>query len=51
MGQRGPATLCLLVLSVPLSLYIMIRMALGLVKQLPPPVPPNDVVSSDEKEE
>lgn len=40
LGTRGPATICVLSLSVPLSLLVMIRMALGLVKQLPPPTPP-----------
>lgn len=37
LGLRGPATLCILTMSVPLSLWVMIRMALGLVKKLPPP--------------
>jgi len=40
LKTRGPATICLLSLSVPVSLFVMIRMALGLVKQLPPPTLP-----------
>lgn len=54
LGQRGPATICLLVASVPISLFLMIWMALGLVKQLPPPIVPiesNFSVSSHEEEE
>jgi hypothetical protein len=39
IGRRGLATICLLVLSVPLSLYLMIQLALYLVKQIPPPTP------------
>ena len=39
IGQQGLATICLLVLSIPVSLYLMIRMALYLVKQIPPPTP------------
>ncbi|QPC81901.1 hypothetical protein G4Y79_19755 [Phototrophicus methaneseepsis] len=34
IGQRGPATICLLVVSVPFSLFIMIRIALGLISKL-----------------
>ncbi len=37
LGLRGPATICILTASVPLSLWVMIRMALGLVRKLPPP--------------
>ena len=33
VGQRGPATVCLVVASVPLSLFIMIRLALFLIKR------------------
>jgi len=50
-GTRGPATICLLVLSVPVSLFAMIRMALWLIKFLELPTPKVDEVSSDEKEE
>lgn len=33
-GMRGPVTVCLLVLSVPMSLYVMTRMALSLVRRI-----------------
>lgn len=36
LGQRGPATICLLVLSVPVSLFLMIRVALGLINRIQP---------------
>ncbi len=42
LGIRGPATICLLVASVPLSLTIMIWLTLTLVKRLPPPQLPNE---------
>ncbi|XWX02682.1 hypothetical protein VZO05_09190 [Aggregatilineales bacterium SYSU G02658] len=35
LGWRGPATICLLVASVPLSLTLMIWLTLTLVKRLP----------------
>jgi len=34
MGRRGPATILVLMLSVPVSLYLMTRMALGLVRRI-----------------
>lgn len=43
LGTRGPMTVCLLVLSVPLSLFIMVRVALWAVNRLPVPT-----LSSDE---
>jgi ABC-type protease/lipase transport system fused ATPase/permease subunit len=36
LGVRGPATICLLVLSVPVSLFLMIQVALRLVRQVEP---------------
>jgi hypothetical protein len=55
LGLRGPATICLLVLSVPVSLYLMIQIALRLVKQIPPPKPTQKTTSRksfyEEKEE
>ncbi len=53
LGRRGPATICLLVLSVPLSLYLMVRIALALVKEIQPPVPAKSsgFIAQDEKEE
>jgi len=41
LGVRGPATICLLIASVPLSLALMIWLTLTLVKLLPPPQHPN----------
>jgi len=34
LGQRGPATILVLILSVPVSLYLMTRLALGLVRRI-----------------
>lgn len=51
IGRRGPATICLLVASVPVSLFLMIRLALGLVKMLPPPVVQHDLSDSSHEEE
>ena len=38
-GQRGPFTIGLLVLSVPLSLYVMLRIAMGAIRRIVPQVP------------
>lgn len=35
-GRRGPFTIGLLLLSVPFSLFVMVRIALGAVKQITP---------------
>lgn len=53
LGRRGPATICLLVSSVPVSLYLMVRIALTLVKQIQPsaPVKNSRLIVQDEKEE
>lgn len=48
MGRRGPGIICLLALSVPVSLFTMTRMALYLVKQIEIPI---HKPSSHEKEE
>lgn len=37
MGRRGPATVILLIASVPLSLYLMVRITLFLTGKLDPP--------------
>ncbi len=52
IGQRGPATVCLLVVSVPFSLFIMIQIALGLVNRLmkKPPQPSHEVDQTVEDE-
>lgn len=36
-GQRGPFTIGLLLLSVPVSLFVMVRVALGAVRRIQPP--------------
>jgi hypothetical protein len=54
IGRRGPATVCLLVLSAPVSLYLMVRTALTLVKYIEPPAPARtreSTTSYEEKEE
>jgi hypothetical protein len=38
-GLRGPFTIGLLLLSIPISLFAMVRLALGMVKQIQPPPP------------
>lgn len=49
LGTRGPATACLLILSVPLSLYIMIKIALTLIQRIQ--LTQNTQDQTDEKEE
>lgn len=34
LGQRGPATICLVIASVPVSLFLMLKVALTLVGQI-----------------
>jgi uncharacterized membrane protein len=36
-GQRGPFTIGLLLLSIPVSLFFMVRIALGAIKRIEPP--------------
>lgn len=36
MGQRGPATLCLLVLSIPISLWLMTKITLMMLQFIQP---------------
>lgn len=36
-GQRGPFTIGLVLMSIPISLFFMVRIALSTVRQLPPP--------------
>lgn len=50
-GVRGPFTILSLAASVPISLYLMIRMALGLVKHITPPTPQEVVQESSHQEE
>lgn len=44
-GVRGPFTVVLLLLSVPLSLFVMVRIALGSVKNLKTPPPAKNTQS------
>ncbi|MBZ0296887.1 MAG: AtpZ/AtpI family protein [Anaerolineae bacterium] len=50
-GQRGPFTFGLLILSVPFSLYLMLRIALGAINRLerqPPQERPEESTKSEE---
>jgi hypothetical protein len=47
-GQRGPFTIGCLVLSIPLSLYIMVRFTLGALRRI---VPARYLASSEEEVE
>ena len=42
VGQRGPGIICSLAASLPISLYLMTRLALYLVSKLQPAPPQND---------
>jgi putative Mn2+ efflux pump MntP len=49
IGRRGPFTIGLLVLSIPVSLYLMLRIALGAVERIAPPSrKPADEVDHDQ---
>jgi 4-amino-4-deoxy-L-arabinose transferase-like glycosyltransferase len=50
MGRRGPVTICLLVLSVPLNLFIMVKIAFLLTRYLRP-LNPNTTINDDDDEE
>lgn len=39
LGQRGPCVFGLLIVSVPVSLWLMLRIALGAVNRIQPPRP------------
>ncbi len=49
MGQRGPFTIGLLILSVPLSLYLMVRIALGAVRRMVPRLPEREAPPESEE--
>jgi len=52
MGQRGPATICILIASVPVSLFLMMKMALALVGRIQPqPIIKTQSHQNEEKEE
>jgi hypothetical protein len=51
LGQRGPCVFGLLIVSVPVSLALMLRVALGAIARIQPPRPvphDNDKTSSKE---
>jgi hypothetical protein len=48
IGRRGPITICLLVLSVPLNLYLMVKVAFLLTHYLRP-LNPNATTKDDEE--
>jgi uncharacterized membrane protein YfhO len=50
-GQRGPFTVGLLLLSIPISLFVMVRVALSAVKQIQPPRKPLSTRRRDTDEE
>ncbi len=51
---RGPFTIGLLILSVPISLFAMVRIALGMIRKITPPPPvvgqPRENVSHTEED-
>ena len=47
IGRRGPVTICLLVLSVPLNLYVMVKIASLLTRYLRP-LNPNSLQDDEE---
>ena len=51
-GTKGPFTIGLLLLSIPISLFFMVRIALGAVKMIqPPPASKTQQNSAQTKEE
>ena len=50
IGRRGPVTICLLVLSVPLNLYIMVKIASLLTRYLRPLNPNTTSIEDDDEE-
>ncbi len=50
-GQRGPFTIGLLLLSVPVSLFFMVRVAVGAIKRIQPPPRPDSSQYNGIKEE
>jgi hypothetical protein len=49
MGQRGPFTIGFLILSVPLSLYLMVRIAVGAIRRIDPQPPQHDAPPESEE--
>ena len=50
IGRRGPVTICLLVLSVPLNLYAMVKIASLLIRYLRPLNPNTTSIEDDDEE-
>lgn len=50
LGLRGPFTVCLVVLSVPVTLYIVVKIVLALVQRIQPP-PMNEQHTDSSTEE
>ena len=50
-GQRGPFTICLLILSIPLSLFIMLRIALQTISMIRPPEKPTEAATHVEEDD
>jgi len=46
LGLRGPFTVGLVLVSAPVSLYVVIRMVLGLIKRTQAPPKPQDTDTS-----
>ena len=51
IGRRGPATICMLVLSAPISIFVMVRIALWLVHYVRPQVRTKETVLPEHTEE
>ena len=50
MGQRGPAVVCLLVASAPVSLFLMTTIALAIVRRIQPQQPMSNDDEDNEEE-
>lgn len=51
LGQRGPCTFTVLILSVPVSLFAMLRIALGAIRLIDPPAHPESSPTADVSDE
>lgn len=49
LGQRGPCVFGTLILSIPLSLYMMLRITLGAIDRIIPQSPLVDEVTTEEE--
>jgi hypothetical protein len=48
-GQRGPFTIGLLLLSIPLSLFVMVRLALRSIARIAPPTAPKSTTPNKQE--